>query len=314
MHYAKKLWFGIFWVLPLLLCSCASTTKPTNVAPSTDNVDPYEKFNRAMYSFNDKLDHWILRPVAKGYDTITPAPVHRSINNFFDNLDLLITFPNDFLQAKFAFAAQDFWRFIINSSIGIGGLFDPATHLGIAMRNEDFGLTMAYWSGLDGFKPQPYLVIPFLGSSTVRDAFGKIPDSACWPFVYLDPWYLSYAVYAGKVINERANLLPADKLVDEAFDPYIFVRSAYLQTRQQAILKNWQETHPDYVPPEEAPPDIDDVTGPLPEDAKAPVSATPGATSAPAPVTPSEPTSAPARETKPTNVPTPQSEKIPRTL
>ncbi len=312
MHYAKKLLFGVFLGITLLLCGCASTThpvnssSPANASPPAVNVDPYEKFNRAMFGFNDKLDHWILRPIAKGYDKITPAPVHKSINNFFDNLDLLMTFPNDFLQAKFAFAAQDFWRFIINSSVGIGGLFDPATHLGVNMRNEDFGLTLAYWSGLDGFKPQPYLVIPFLGSSTVRDAFGKIPDSACWPFIYIDPWYLTYAVYAGKVINERANLLPADQLVQQAFDPYIFVRSAYLQTRQNAILKNWQETHPDYVPPAEAPPDIDDI-GPLPEDE-------PATSASPTPVTPSEPTSSAAKETKPTNVPTPQSEKVPRTL
>ncbi len=305
MRCTKNLFCLVFIGMCLFLSGCASTPNNAPTQPPPDRTDPYEKFNRTMYGFNDGLDHWILRPIAKGYDTVTPNFVHKGINNFFDNIDVLTSFPNDILQGKFAFAAIDFWRFLINATIGIGGLADPATSLGLDLRKEDFGLTLAYWGGLDGFKPQPYLVLPFLGPSTARDAFGRIPDSATWPFLYIDPWYLTYAVYGVKVVNERANLLPADKLVAQAFDPYIFVRSAYLQTRQQAILKNWQETHPDYTPPEVTPTDIDeDITGPLPEDATAPAPAT----------TPSEPTSAAAKETKPTNVPTPQSEKVPRTL
>jgi phospholipid-binding lipoprotein MlaA len=295
MRYTKYLVSLAAFGLSLCLSGCATQASQPAVAaantpPAPPNIDPYEKFNRAMYSFNDTLDHWVLRPVAKGYDTITPPFIHKGIDNFFDNLALLISFPNDFLQAKFAFAAIDFWRFLINSTVGIGGFADPATYLGLEMRRQDFGLTLAYWSGLDGFKPQPYLMVPFLGPSTVRDTFGKVPDSLCWPFFYIDPWYLTYIVYGAKVVDERANLLAADQLVQQAFDPYIFIRSAYLQNRQKAIENSWKETHPNYVPPETST-DLD-------EEAYSPVEADTNTTATPEPTTT---TPAPKTKTNPTH-------------
>ncbi len=233
-----------------------STTTPEK------NVDPYEKFNRTMFTFNDKLDHWILRPVAQGYDTITPSPIRRCVTNFFDNLDTLTTIPNDLLQGKTAYFVADTWRFMINSTVGIGGLLDIASLVGLPKHHEDFGLTLAYWGGDYGLKPQPYLVLPFLGSTTTRDAFGKIPDAATWPFNYINPDYYNYGVFAVNIVNKRAELLPADKLVEEAFDPYIFVRSAFLQSRNREIEKNRHETNfPPYTTEVESPPSELDNSG-----------------------------------------------------
>lgn len=207
------------------------------------NVDPYEKFNRAMFGFNDALDRWILKPVAKGYDKVTPSPIRKGVSNFFDNIDMLNTIPNDLLQGKTAYFSADVWRFLLNSTLGIGGLFDIASRVGLPKHHEDFGMTLAYWGGNDGLKPQPYLVLPFLGSTTTRDAFGKLPEAATWPFNYIDPTYYSYGTFGLSVVSKRADLLPADKLVQESFDPYIFVRSAYLQSRNRELEKNSHETN-----------------------------------------------------------------------
>ncbi|MBS0350243.1 MAG: VacJ family lipoprotein [Proteobacteria bacterium] len=250
----------------------AKTAQPDNdindtetelpAAPPMQNVDPYEKFNRAMFTFNDYLDRWILRPVAVGYDKVTPTPIHKGITNFFDNLDTLTTIPNDLLQGKTAYFTADTWRFIINSTLGIGGLFDIATRFGLPKHHEDFGLTLAYWSGSNGLKPQPYLVLPFLGSTTTRDAFGKIPDAATWPFNYIYPQYYSLGIEGIYYVNLRASLLPADKLVKEAFDPYIFVRSAYLQSRNHQIEKSSHETNfPPYTTEKETPLNPDEAAG-----------------------------------------------------
>jgi phospholipid-binding lipoprotein MlaA len=216
-------------------------TTPPSAPPQ--NVDPYEKFNRAMFAFNDRLDHWILRPIAKTYDHITPTPIHKGVTNFFDNIDMLNTIPNDLLQAKFAYFTADLWRFILNTTFGIGGIFDIASRAGLPKHHEDFGMTLAYWGGADGLKPQPYLVLPFIGSTTTRDAFAKIPAAATWPFNYIEPQYYSYGAFALDMVNKRASLLAADKLVQDAFDPYIFVRSAYLQSRNHELEKNRHETN-----------------------------------------------------------------------
>ena len=235
-------------------------TAPPQAPPQ--NVDPYEKFNRKMYAFNDRLDHWILRPIAKAYDHVTPTPIHKGVTNFFDNIDMLTTIPNDLLQAKFAYFTADLWRFILNTTFGIGGLFDIASRAGLPKHHEDFGMTLAYWGGPYGLKPQPYLVLPFLGPTTTRDAFGRIPAIATWPFNYIEPQYYSYGAFALSMVNKRANLLPADKLVQDAFDPYIFMRSAYLQSRNHELEQNWHETDfPPYTTETVNPPTDDDNAG-----------------------------------------------------
>ena len=252
--------------LVLTGCAChkqvaTSTTASTDETTEPANVDPYEKFNRAMYSFNDMLDTVILRPVAKAYDTVTPTPIRKGVTNFFDNVDMLTTIPNDILQGKIAFFVADTWRLLINTTVGIGGLFDIATRAGLPKHHEDFGLTLAYWGGQNGLKPQPFLMLPFFGPSTTRDGFGKIANGATWPFNYIQPEYYNLAAIGANAVSKRADLLPADKLVHDAFDPYIFVRSAYLQSRNHQIEKNLHETnYPPYT--DEKTPD----EAPLPED------------------------------------------------
>lgn len=234
----------------------------TPTPPPEVNVDPYEKFNRHVFAFNMALDKHVFRPIAHGYDVIMPVPIRKGISNFFANLDMLNTIPNDLLQGKTAYFTADTWRFILNSTLGIGGLFDVATRFGLPKHHEDFGLTLAYWGGECGLKPQPYLMLPILGSTTTRDAFGKIPAYATWPFTYVDPQYYNYGALALSAVDKRADLLPADKLVNDSFDPYIFVRSAYLQSRNHNIEKNRHETNfPPYTTETETTPTEDDNIG-----------------------------------------------------
>lgn len=264
MDFKKTLIPALILAGSFNLIGCANTSnknpKPTTITkkpianskadtvisaddPTTVNVDPYEKINRGIYKFNDALDTFILRPIASGYDFITPTPIRKGVNNFFDNVDMLTTIPNDILQGKSAYFVADTWRFILNTTVGIGGLFDIATLAGLPKHHEDFGLTLAYWGGQNGLKPQPFLMLPFLGPSTTRDAFGKIANGAAWPFNYMRPIYYNYIAVGVNVVRERADLLAADKLVHDAFDPYIFVRSAYLQNRNHQIEKNRHETN-----------------------------------------------------------------------
>lgn len=175
--------------------------------------------------------------MAKVYHTILPPPLQTGITNIFDNIDELDTMSNDILQGKFKYVFLDLWRLIINSTIGLGGLFDVATKLGLRPHYNDFGMTLAYWSGKVN---SPYLQIPFLGPSTFRDALGLGADYVMSPYPYLRPEGWNYYSQAVRFVSIRTNLLDTDKLVDDAFDPYIFVRNAYLQHRKAAIEANNQ--------------------------------------------------------------------------
>lgn len=217
-------------VMVLVIAGC-TRKQPT---PETYNIDPWEGANRKIYTFNTKVDHVILRPIAKGYNKITPPPVQEGVTNFFNNVDLITTVPNDILQGKFVYAVSDGWRFLINTTVGIGGLFDVASRLHIPPHHEDFGLTLAYW----GMTPQPFLMLPLLGPSSPRDGIGLIADYAASPWPYLRPWWVPTAAVGVRTINYRASLLPADKLLETAFDPYIFVRDAHIQTRKKQIQDN----------------------------------------------------------------------------
>lgn len=223
----RKILISMILVIMFLLAGCAKN--PTN------NVDPYEKFNRFTFAFNQDLDHLVFRPVAKVYDTLAPPPLKKGITNFFDNIQEITTFPNDILQGKIRFAFVDFWRFVINSTIGIGGLFDVASRMGLPKHYEDFGMTLAVW---DGGHKSPYLVLPVLGSSTFRAGFGKIFDVGMSPYPYIRPRAIGWTAEGVRLLNERAKLLAANKLIDTAFDPYVFVRNAYLQRREKLIRKN----------------------------------------------------------------------------
>ena len=196
-----------------------------------DPSDRFERFNRSVYSFNRAIDHAVVRPVARGYVKITPAPVRSSISNFFTNLDYPITIVNDFLQGKFHDGLSDVGRFGVNTVIGIGGLFDPASHWGMEKHNEDFGLTLARW----GLPSGPYLMLPILGPSTVRDAPGRVADRFVTPTSYLNNTGVEVGVFVGKGVTARAGVLDMDTLIDSAYDPYAFVRNAWLQRREYQI-------------------------------------------------------------------------------
>lgn len=224
----NALTFGLCTILTASIVGCAQ--KPGHAA-----TDPYEKFNRVVFAFNQDIDHLIYRPVATVYHTVFPPPLQTGIGHFFDNIDQLTTLPNDLLQGKVKYVFLDFWRFVINSTFGIGGLFDVASKWGLPKHYNDFGMTLAYWSGN---KSSPYLQIPFLGPSTFRDGFGLMFNYVMSPYPYLRPDGWNYYTRAVNYVDIRARLLPTDQLVDQAFDPYIFVRSAYLQHRNATLTAN----------------------------------------------------------------------------
>lgn len=203
---------------------------------SQAHKDPLEGINRGIYRFNDVADRAVIKPVATAYKNATPSPIRKGISNFFSNLGTLTTILNDLLQFKFSHAFSDTGRFVINTTFGIAGFFDVASMNNIEKRREDFGQTLGYW----GVGSGPYLVLPFLGPSTLRDTTGLVFDTAT-----SDP--ITYTHNIGEVrlhnqlrlvqfIDRRADLLTATDLVDEAaLDPYVFMRDAYLQRRANLI-------------------------------------------------------------------------------
>src|SRR5262245_38832195 len=208
--------------LAALLAGCATTGART---PG----DPLEPMNRKVQKFNDALDRAILKPVARGYVKVVPAIVRKGIGNVLSNLALTTTIVNDFLQLKLADTAADIGRFTLNSTLGLAGLLDPATDAGIPKNDEDFGQTLGRW----GVKSGPYLVLPLVGPSTLRDAPSLLADSQTDLRVQLD---LEPEERAGlavlSVLDERAGLLSLDPAVDAAFDRYAFIRNAWLQRRE----------------------------------------------------------------------------------
>lgn len=219
-------------IITIFLCllglnGCLPTTI---VAPCHD--DPLEPLNREIFKFNLVVDKVILRPVAKVYDCVIPGPVAHRIGDFFDNLDDLTNIANNTLQLKFYDAWSDVWRVAFNTTFGVLGLFDVATCAGLPKHHQDFGLTLAYW----GVTRSAYLMIPFVGPTTIRDGIGWLIDwnyFSIWPFIESDT--LRYSLYGVRLVHKRACLLPADKLIDDALDPYVFVRDAYIQRREGEI-------------------------------------------------------------------------------
>lgn len=218
----KKL--ALFITFNLFLVGCASLS---NGNPQ----DPLEKVNRPLYSFNRGLDKVILKPVTKGYKAITPDPVEKSVSNIFGNLDDVITMTNGLLQGKIKQSGSDLGRVVINSTIGIVGIFDVASKWGLKKHDEDFGQTLGYW----GIKPGPYLMLPFLGPSDFRDAWGQVGDYLANPVTYFNNKTLRYALTGMDIINTRASLLRLDKQLEESLDEYAFVRDAYIQNRQYRV-------------------------------------------------------------------------------
>jgi phospholipid-binding lipoprotein MlaA len=215
---------GLALSLGLAVSACAHT-------PADDPSDPLEPVNRAMFTFNRQADRYLLRPVAKGYVKVVPDLARRGIGNFFNNLFYPTVIVNDLLQAKFLQSSQDLARFLLNSTAGFAGILDVATGVGLPQNNEDFGQTLGYW----GLGPGWYLMIPFLGPSNNRDLVGRGGDYFTSPLLYIDEEKVRYIATGVNLIDTRANLLGADRFIDEQFDPYIAVRTAYLMRRQNLV-------------------------------------------------------------------------------
>jgi phospholipid-binding lipoprotein MlaA len=194
--------------------------------------DPWEGFNRAMFSFNRQLDRFVLKPVAKVWDFAVPDLAQQSLANAFDNIAMPRRFINSLLQLKVEGAGRELARFFLNISMGVGGFFDVATELGIPRSEEDTGQTLGYY----GAGPGPYLVLPFLPPLTVRDGVGFAADAAMQPIGYVAPLAASAGMRGGQLVNERAlNLETFEEFEKATFDLYSAVRNAYLQRRQRLI-------------------------------------------------------------------------------
>jgi len=206
-----------------LLGGCATSGNPK---------DPIEGFNRAMFAFNEGLDTVLIKPVAQGYDTALPTPVKTGVTNFFGNIADLFIGLNNLLQGKAGQAVSDLGRVAINSTIGILGLFDVATEAGLEKHEEDFGQTFGRWGMGDG----AYVVIPVFGPRTVRDTAGLVLDVAVDPVGNVDHVATRNSLLALRMIDTRADLLPADKVIEEAaLDKYSYVRDGYLQRRRNLV-------------------------------------------------------------------------------
>jgi phospholipid-binding lipoprotein MlaA len=206
----------------LLLLGCAA------LPPGKRNPrDPWERMNRATYRVNDTFDRAIAQPVARGYRKATPHFVQTGVTNFFDNLEYPTVMVNDLLQGQFRPFLSDTGRLLLNTTIGIGGLMDPATAIGLEKNDRDFGQTLGKW----GVRSGPYFVIPFLGPSDVRDTVGKAVDTYTDPRQYLHNVYWRYGLLLLRKIDTRARFLDAQGALDSAYDPYAFLRNVYLQHR-----------------------------------------------------------------------------------
>lgn len=195
--------------------------------------DPYEAFNRPMFAVNEVIDKYAAKPVAQAYDNVVPLPVKASVGNFFGNAGDLWVGVNSALQGKFGDAGIDLGRLLINSTVGIFGMFDVASELGLERHDEDFGQTLAVW-GVDG---GGYLFWPVIGPRNVRDTVGFAVGTYADPVVYVRPVSVRNSMAALRFVDIRASLLPSDKVVEEAaLDKYAYIRDAYLQRRRNQIF------------------------------------------------------------------------------
>jgi phospholipid-binding lipoprotein MlaA len=209
-------------VAALLSCGCASGSGRTA-------GDPLEPMNRAIFAFNDKLDTYVIKPVATGYQKVTPTPVQAAVRNFFSNLGDIGNFANDLLQLEATDATEDVMRFAFNSTLGIGGLIDWATPAGLPKHHQDFGLTLAHY----GVPVGPYLVVPLFGPSSVRDVSDIAVSGLLNPFGEASG-AAQASVAGARFVSKRADLQGASDLLSQAaLDKYSFTRDVYLQRRRQ---------------------------------------------------------------------------------
>lgn len=199
--------------------------------------DPWERFNRKIHSFNNAADKFVLRPLAVGYDKFIPDLIKDSVSRFFSNLGIPATAVNQMLQGRPEQAAESLGRFVVNTTVGIVGVFDPATHFGIAQSDdEDLGQTLATW----GWYDSRYLVVPLLGPRTVRDTVAIVGDRALNPIGQIQDSGVAYGMQLVQTVDVRVRMLPLDEVRRNALDDYLFVRDAWAQRRNYQIRQNLQ--------------------------------------------------------------------------
>ncbi len=197
--------------------------------------DPWEGFNRKMHGFNNAADKFVLRPLAVGYKKITPEPVQAGVSRFFANLSMPVTVVNQALQGRPGDAARSLGRFAVNTTVGVVGVFDPASHFGMLSRDdEDFGQTLATW----GWRDSRYLVLPLLGPRTVRDALGIVGDQPLSPIAQIQDSGVASGLQALEIVDVRTQLLPMDNFRRDALDDYLLVRDAWIQRRNHQIQQD----------------------------------------------------------------------------
>ncbi len=224
--HLKKLKVMLVAAAIVALTGCASTSG------YNDPRDPIEGFNRVMFEFNDALDRVLLKPLAKGYRAVMPAPVDKGITNFFSNLDDVGSAINNLLQFKLKRSASDVGRIAVNSTVGILGFIDVASNMNLEKTGEDFGQTLGVW----GVGPGPYIVLPLFGPSGGRDAIGRVADWITDPVTHVNPVEVKNSLIFIRTVDRRADLLGASRVVEEAaLDKYEFMRDAYIQKRESDV-------------------------------------------------------------------------------
>ncbi len=232
-----ELFFGSIFFILFFLAGCAShqtiDSEPSDVVEVNERkTDPFEDVNRKIYSFNKGVDNYVAKPISDAYIWITPKFVQTGVSNFFNNLSGINVFLNSFMQGKLRQGGEDTGRFLVNSTIGLGGLFDVATKFGLEQNEEDFGQTLAVW----GVPQGPYLIIPVLGPMTSRGVPGAVFDAATNPTSYIGFGVPLQFLQMLQVVNARASADSDLNFINEAaLDPYIFTREAFLQYRKNLI-------------------------------------------------------------------------------
>jgi phospholipid-binding lipoprotein MlaA len=228
-------------VFGLALSACASADNAAGPG-QTDTNDPYEQTNRKIFELDQKLDRNVMLPVAQGYVSVVPEPAREGFHNFITNLDMPVTFANDLLQGEVTRAGETVERFGVNSTVGLAGLFDPATQFGIPNHSEDFGQTLGVWGVGEG----PYIVLPLLGPDPPRDAFGQVVDIFLDPLTYVtirEHFYWSVAREYALIIDLRAqNIDTLAGIERSSVDYYASVRSLYRQVRNNEIRNGKPDT------------------------------------------------------------------------
>ncbi|MFK5948902.1 MAG: VacJ family lipoprotein [Methylococcales bacterium] len=240
----KRAGFFTGFILLTALNGCSTT-------PVVDERDPFEAWNRKVYSVNEKLDDYAMKPVAKAYRWITPSFVDKAVTNVFSNIDDIGVTINSALQGKFSQSGWDFSRFIVNSTVGVGGMIDVASMIELDKHDEDFGQTLGYW----GVPTGPYIVLPLLGASSARGIFGLVGDAAMDPTSYFtfyipgSTFYITASANALKYTDIRADYLGTEAAAEEAsvFGKYEFYRNSYLSKRKALVTDSVESDEDDLL-------------------------------------------------------------------